>query len=216
MALVLAPEFPLRDWFAELDSIMERSPGFFDGRATIVDISVLKPQRAELVTLLAGLKARSIRVMAIEGAVSVTLDETMPPLVSGGRPAGLVEVPEVTASSPALPVAPAPANLVIDSSIRSGQQILHVEGDVTILGSVASGSEIVAGGSIHVYGALRGRAIAGCAGDANAKIFCSKFEAELIAIDGLYKTADDLGHQWVGQRVQVSLDADAIIVKPLD
>jgi septum site-determining protein MinC len=74
----------------------------------------------------------------------------------------------------------------------------------------------VAGGSIHIYGALRGRAIAGCTGNGRARIFCSKFEAELLAIDGLYKTADDLGTQFHGQRVQVGLDSDSIIVHTLD
>jgi septum site-determining protein MinC len=76
--------------------------------------------------------------------------------------------------------------------VRSGQSIFFPEGDVTIVGSVASGAEVVAGGSIHVYGTLRGRAMAGTAGNASARIFCSKLEAELIAIDGYYKTAEDM------------------------
>ena len=105
---------------------------------------------------------------------------------------------------------------LIEGSVRSGQSILHPEGDVTVLGSVASGSEIVAGGSIHIYGTLRGRAIAGCTGNGKARIFCRKFEAELIAIDGLYKTADDLGGKFLGQPVQVNLDGDSIILKTLD
>ena len=84
--------------------------------------------------------------------------------------------------------------------VRSGQTIEFPHGDVTVIGSVGSGAEIVAGGSIHVYGSLRGRAIAGCTGNGKARIFCRKFEAELIAIDGLYKTADDLGGKFLGWR----------------
>jgi septum site-determining protein MinC len=114
------------------------------------------------------------------------------------------------------PQPPAQTTLLIEGSVRSGQSILHLEGDVTVLGSVASGAEIVSGGSIHVYGALRGRAIAGSTGNARARIFCRKHEAELLAIDGLYKTADDLGPQHRGQPVQVSLDGDSLILKPLD
>ena len=76
--------------------------------------------------------------------------------------------------------------------MRSGQSVIFPEGDVTVLGSVGSGAEIVAGGSIHIYGTLRGRAIAGATGNARARIFCRKLEAELLAIDGLYKTADDM------------------------
>ena len=75
--------------------------------------------------------------------------------------------------------------------MRSGQSIVFIEGDVTVLGSVGSGAEIVAGGSIHVYGTLRGRAMAGATGNARARIFCHRIEAELLAIDGYYKTADE-------------------------
>ena len=76
--------------------------------------------------------------------------------------------------------------------MRSGQSIVFTEGDVTVLGSVGSGAEIVAGGSIHVYGTLRGRAMAGVNGNARARIFCHRVEAELLAIDSYYKTADDI------------------------
>jgi septum site-determining protein MinC len=138
--------------------------------------------------------------------------------VNGGRSAGDIEVPDIEAMPlPAASPQPAPVSaLLIEGSVRSGQSIIHTEGDVTVLGSVASGAEVVAGGSIHIYGTLRGRAIAGCTGNSRARIFCSKFEAELLAIDGLYKTADDLGTQFHGQRVQVNLDSDSIIVQTLD
>ena len=76
--------------------------------------------------------------------------------------------------------------------MRSGQSVIFIEGDVTVLGSVGSGAEIVAGGSIHVYGALRGRALAGATGNARARIFCHRVEAELLAIDSYYRTADDI------------------------
>jgi septum site-determining protein MinC len=216
MALVLAPTDPLDAWFSDLDEVARRSPGFFGGRAIIVDLSAIKLSKPELKKLMASLHEREIRVMGIEGADPAMLELGMPPSVNGGRPAGPVEVPNAAASAPApAPVAPA-KTLLVETSIRSGQSILHAEGDVTILGSVASGAEVVAGGSIHIYGALRGRAIAGCTGDARARIFCSKFEAELISIDGLYKTADDLGPTFRGLAVQVNLDGDSIILKTFD
>jgi septum site-determining protein MinC len=86
---------------------------------------------------------------------------------------------------------PKPTSLLLESPVRSGQSIFS-EGDVTVLGSVGSGAEIVARGSIHVYGALRGRAMAGVNGNAAARIFCQKIEAELLAIDGYYKTAEEI------------------------
>ena len=90
------------------------------------------------------------------------------------------------------------------------------KGDVTVIGSVASGAEVIAGGSIHIYGALRGRAIAGVAGDAKARIFCRKLEAELIAIDGLYKTADDIPPALRGKPAKISLDGDKVLIAALD
>ena len=86
-------------------------------------------------------------------------------------------------------------SLLIDQPVRSGQSIVFEKGDVTIVGSVASGAEVIAGGSIHVYGTLRGRAIAGLAGNTRARIFCRRLEAELLAIDGVYQTADDMDAQ---------------------
>jgi septum site-determining protein MinC len=222
MALVLAPEVPLRDWLEDLDAVSERSPGFFTGRPIIADVSSLKPSKSELKFLLAAFKMRNIRVIGLEGAAPENVDADMPPQISGGKPMGDIDVPDaanaaMAAAGSPFGEAPVPEkSLLIEGSVRSGQSILHPEGDVTVLGSVASGSEIVAGGSIHVYGSLRGRAIAGCTGNGKARIFCRKFEAELIAIDGLYKTADDLGGKFLGQPVQVNLDGDSIILKTMD
>lgn len=221
MALVLAPEVPLRDWLEDLDAVSERSPGFFSGRPIIADVSALKPSKSELKFLLAAFKMRNIRIIGLEGAAPENVEPDMPPQITGGKPAGEIDVPDAADAAVAAVSAfnhqpSADKSLMIEGSVRSGQSILHPEGDVTVLGSVASGAEIVAGGSVHVYGTLRGRAIAGCTGNARARIFCRKFEAELIAIDGLYKTADDLGSKFHGQPVQVNLDGDSIILKTLD
>jgi septum site-determining protein MinC len=104
-----------------------------------------------------------------------------------------------------------PNSLLLDSSIRSGQCIVHPEGDVIVVGSVASGAEVIAGGSIHIYGTLRGRAIAGSR-DARARIFCRKLEAELLSIDGLYMVADDMPAHLRGQPIQVWLDGDSMMM----
>ncbi len=101
-------------------------------------------------------------------------------------------------------------SLVINEPVRSGQSIMFPEGDVTVIGSVASGAEIIAGGSIHVYGALRGRAMAGSLGNVSARIFCRKLEAELLAIDGVYKVAEDIDDKLRGQPVQLWLEDDTI------
>ena len=222
LALVFAPELPFKGWLNELDIVLAQSAGFFAGRAVIVDISNLNVSKREIAALMADLHERGIRIMALEGADPSVAGLGLPPAISGGKPAGMIEVPGITTESdaegePAQAMAgPVTGSLLIEGSVRSGQAIQHMDGDVVVMGSVASGAEVIAGGSIHIYGALRGRAIAGAAGNARARIFSRKFEAELIAIDGLYKTADDLGTNHRGQPVQISLNGDAIIMTALD
>ena len=224
LALVLAPELPLSGWLEDVDAWSARSPGFFLTRPIVLDVSGLELSRQDLTQLIADLHGREIRIMGIEGADPGWLGLGMPPAMRGGRPAGIieaVETPKVVAPVAAPQAAPEPVrapapSLLIDSPVRSGQSIIHTEGDVTVMGSIASGAEVIAGGSIHVYGAIRGRAIAGSVGHAQARIFCRKLEAELLAIDGLYKTADDMPHDLRGRAVQAWLEGDTIRMTSLD
>ncbi|MER9307048.1 septum site-determining protein MinC [Mesorhizobium sp. M0496] len=109
----------------------------------------------------------------------------------------------------------ASGTLMIKAPIRSGQAIVHPHGDVIVLGSVASGSEIIAAGSIHVYGTLRGRASAGALGNTGARIFCRKNEAELLAVDGWYVTAEEMEGVSRGKPVQAFLDGEGLRVATL-
>jgi septum site-determining protein MinC len=185
MALVFAPEPPLEEWLAELDQWSKRSPGYFVGRPIILDVSKLPLDKESLAALIADLHERDIRIMGVEGTKASWLGLGMPPLVSSGRAAGganeIPDVPQPAAApaakpapqgtggpaangkpaaaplpTPAAQPAPQPASYLHDKPVRSGQSVIFPQGDLTILGSVASGSEVVAGGSIHIYGALRG------------------------------------------------------------
>ena len=100
--------------------------------------------------------------------------------------------------------------------MRSGQSIVFPDGDITVLGSVASGAEVIAGGSIHIYGALRGRAFAGLAGNRGARIFCNQVEAELLAIDGHYRIADEIEPSLRSQPIQAWLQDDVTFITPLN
>ncbi len=244
MALVFAPEAPLEEWFRELDEWCRKSPGYFTGRPIILDVAALPLDKEGLAKLIADLSERDIRIMGVEGTKASWLGLGMPPLVSGSRAATTNEPPEIAATRPivtakaeqsAMPAtqgkAPVtaspesvdapeprrqPATLLHDSPVRSGQSVIFPQGDVTIIGAVASGSEVVAGGSIHVYGTLRGRAIAGSTGNPNARIFCNKLEAELVAIDGLYRTADEMDPQFRGRPVQAWLDGETMAMAALN
>lgn len=218
LALSLSPELPFGDWLARLDDLAARSTGFFMRRPVVLDIAGLEIDRAQLRDLVEQLAARQVRIMGIEGARPSLLDSSLPPAMADGRTTSDVEEPvaaeaaqaeavESVAASVALPATSVPS-LVVTEPVRSGQSLIFIEGDVTIVGSVASGAEIVAGGSIHVYGTLRGRAMAGTMGNATARIFCRKLEAELVSIDGYYKTAEDLEPDLRGKAVQFWLEGD--------
>ena len=223
LALALTPELPLEDWLAGLDDLAARSAGFFLRRPVVLDVGDLDVDKAELHDLVEKLGQRNVRVMGIEGARPSLLGADMPPAMSDGRPASDFEppteseadeaqdAPAVETIAAAGPAAAQPtASLVVTEPVRSGQSLFFPEGDVTIVGSVASGAEIVAGGSIHVYGTLRGRAMAGTMGNSSARIFCRRLEAELIAIDGFYKTAEDLDPELHGKAVHVWLEGEAL------
>jgi septum site-determining protein MinC len=114
------------------------------------------------------------------------------------------------------PREPEPNSLLIESPVRSGQSVIFPAGDVIVLGSIASGAEVVAGGSIHVYGTLRGQAFAGSIGNKRARVFCRKLEAELVSVDGYYLTAEMLEQRLHGRAAQAWLDGNMLMVAPLD
>ncbi len=213
VALVLRPEAPVEAWLETLAEQMARSPAFFAGRPVIMDLSALAGLEDSFEALVERLEKRDIRIIGVEGAAPGWTDSEVwgrPPIATNGRSDRFVEVLDETPDAP--PAPPEPTSLVLAGPIRSGQTVLFDKGDVTVVGSVASGAEIIAGGSIHVYGALRGRALAGFSGRPGAHIFCRRMEAELVAIDGVYKLADDMPDALRGKPVHATLDGDSVVM----
>jgi septum site-determining protein MinC len=218
LAVVLSPASPVDQWLERLDDLAARSAGFFLSRPVVLDVSELSLDKAGLKELLAALTERNVGIMGIEGVRPSMIEPGMPPSLKGGKPASDVEVEPVAIAAELPEEKPRAAgevravvpSLVINEPVRSGQSIMFPEGDVTVIGSVASGAEIIAGGSVHIYGALRGRAMAGSLGNVSARIFCRKLEAELLAIDGVYKVAEDIDDKLRGQPVQLWLENDTI------
>lgn len=206
LALVLQPAAPFEAWLQSLAELSRRSPGFFNSRPVVLDISDLRLTDRDLMTLVSALERCGIRVMGFEGARDA-LAPGLPPVLNGGRLTGEIS-PGASKPEAAPPPPPAPASITVEN-VRSGQSIF-ADGDVTVCGAVASGAEVVAGGSIHVYGALRGRAIAGAQGNGSARIFCRRLEAEFLAIDTCYLTAEAIDPALAGQAVQIRSDHDTL------
>jgi len=124
--------------------------------------------------------------------------------------------PATPAAVPAAPAkAPQPGRMQT-SNVRSGQQLYAENCDLTVMATVGAGAEVIADGSIHIYGTLRGRALAGAQGNTTARIFCREFHAELVAIAGHYKVLDDVPDTLRGKAVQVWLEQDQIKIAALD
>jgi len=127
--------------------------------------------------------------------------------------------PPAPVAAPAPPPPPAAApkpGRMQRNAVRSGQQLYAENADLTVLSTVGAGAEVIADGSIHIYGNLRGRALAGAQGNAEARIFCREFNAELVAIAGHYKVLDDIPKELRGKAVQVWLEQDQIKIAALD
>jgi septum site-determining protein MinC len=210
VAFVFAPAVPIVEWLQEIDATLSRSPGFFVGKPVVLDLSAVDLSRPAIAHLVLSLEKRNIRILGIEGVEAARLTSSMPPLLTGGRTCAIQQV------EPEKPDLKAPTSLLLDSPVRSGQSIVFPDGDVTVLGSVGSGAEIVAGGSIHIYGTLRGRAMAGVNGNSSARIYCQKIEAELLAIDGFYQTAEELDAALRNRPAQAWLEGDIMRITPLN
>ena len=215
VAFVFSPVVPIVSWLEEIDATLARSPGFFVGKPVVLDLSAVELSQTGIAHLITSLEQRNIRVLGIEGVDADQVTMNMPPLLTGGRNCILAE------NQPKQPkelkvTKPKATSLVLESPVRSGQSIVFAEGDVTVLGSVGSGAEIVAGGSIHIYGTLRGRAMAGVNGNSAARIYCQKIEAELLAIDGYYQTAEDISDTLRSRPAQAWLAGDIMRITPLN
>ncbi|MCX7115885.1 MAG: septum site-determining protein MinC [Gammaproteobacteria bacterium] len=97
--------------------------------------------------------------------------------------------------------------------VRSGQQLVSKDSDLLVLGSVSPGAELLSEGNIYVYGALRGRALAGMSGDKHARIFCQSLKAELISIAGVYRLSESMDA--VAGPCQIYLHENRIVVEPI-
>ena len=132
----------------------------------------------------------------------------------GNSTSAAQKVKTIAAAPDPAPAAAEPSTMLITQPVRSGQRI-YAHGDLIVTATVSSGTEIMAEGNIHVYGSLRGRALAGVQGDEKARIFCSDLQAELISIAGIYMISEDLSETIQHKPVQVYLQDHSLIIKEI-
>jgi septum site-determining protein MinC len=211
VAFVFSPVVPIIDWLEEVDATLRQSPGFFAGKPVVLDLSAVDLSEHAIAQLVTNFEQRNLRILGFEGVDAARLTASVPPLLMGGRQCAIPnhEPKKIEPKSK-------PPSLLLDSQIRSDQSVVFPEGDITVVGSVSSGAEIVAGGSIHIYGTLRGRAMAGINGNLAARIYCQKVEAELLAIDGYYLTAEQIDATLYDGPTQVWLAGDVVQITPLN
>jgi septum site-determining protein MinC len=218
---------------AALKQQLAETPGFFDQDPVVVDVGALgleADQTLDLQSLIAVLRAHQLVPLAIKGAKQALLAQAKGMgLVDASdariRRSVVLDAPNTPPAEPTPPVvASAPSAplgaMVIDKPLRSGQQVYAKGRDLIVLAMVNAGAEVIADGHIHVYGALRGKAIAGARGNTQAHIFAQVMEPELISIAGVYRTSENaLPKDVLGQVAQVSLqsgpDGDKLLITAL-
>lgn len=221
-AVALRLEAPAdRQMLAELDAQLRQTPQFFTDAPMVIDLEHAAGEviPEDLIGLVEHLRFRKVSVFAVQGA-SHELKAAATALGLITIPAGRA-APIKSASREEAPTAVAAekplrhASRLIADPVRSGQTVLAEDGDLIVVGPVSSGAELIAAGSIHVYGRLRGRASAGVFGDERARIFCQSLDPELLSIAGFYQTSEAMDPLFRRQSVQVFLDGDRLCVEAL-
>jgi septum site-determining protein MinC len=207
-------------------------PDFFDNEPLVIDLSALAANAGELdfPALIALLRQHRLAPLAFKGGGDKQ--------AAAALAAGLVAAPDAVLTRASAPTQPAPEPaaaptepeppqapvalpaLVIDKPLRSGQQVYARGRDLVVMAMVNAGAEVIADGHIHVYAPLRGKAIAGARGNADARIFALSLEPELISIAGIYRTTENaLPPDIWGHATQVRLvpgpDGERLVMEPL-
>ena len=211
LAMVLKPEVPVASWLAEADKWIERSPGFFSGKPVVIDISGLSLTKRDFDALMSGLMIRDIKILGVEGADPAWLGNGLPPLLTRATPGARSEDTKPADASP--PFRGGPGTFVNAHrrarALSVSRSYFHRETSRWSGRWPPALKSSQAARSMST-GPLRGRAIAGFNENPDARIFCHRLEAELLAINGYYSTAEELEPKLRERSVQAWLEHDAV------
>jgi len=209
---------PDAEFYRALDTILAQAPHFFTNAPFVLDLNTAPSigPSFDFIGLTRELRKRRLTLIGVQNG---TIEQNRAALTAGLMTLqGGCDLPEKdpteNGAAAEEPVVPSGALLVTDP-VRSGQRVFSEVGDLVVVASVGSGAELIARGNIHVYGRMRGRALAGVNGNPTARIFCQNLEAELIAIGGLYKTSEEIDPSLRTHRVQAFVRDGTLRIEPL-
>ncbi|WP_058535008.1 septum site-determining protein MinC [Legionella saoudiensis] len=199
----------------QLVETITRAPKLFDRTPVVFDLAAVHQLEFDLNALIQAARTNGMIPVAIQGGSSLhdTLAQCQGLAVlhaSTTQDKPIIER-SIEPSQPQQPEAS--KTKLLTTPVRSGQQFVAKNADLIVTSSVSHGAELLADGSIHVYGALRGRALAGISGDKEARIFCQSLEAELVSIAGFYRLSDAIEPH--NGPCQIYLLDDHIHIEPL-
>lgn len=204
----------------QLTEKVRLAPEFFKDSPVVFDVQKLNEQNQaiDIGALIGLLRSRGLLPVGLRGGTDAQNKQAIAafvPIYSTHNILTANEMQKVAATTPARSIPTETiASTLITQPVRSGQRI-YAAGDLIVLAQVSAGAEILAEGNIHVYGSLRGRALAGVQGNNTARIFCSDLRAELISIAGNYKLSEDLRKTTPNKPVQIYLQDYALIIKDI-
>ncbi|MDS4030851.1 MAG: septum site-determining protein MinC [Candidatus Contendobacter sp.] len=197
---------------------VEQAPSFFNNTPVVIDLEDLaepphKPDEMDfngLYELLRGHGMAPVGVRNGSPELQAVARQAGLPMLPDSRSTGATRKPERSEPAPI-------RSRIVNHPVRSGQQVYAPDGDLIVLGTVSAGAEVIADGNIHIYGALRGRALAGVKGDVETRIFCQSLEAELISIAGRYRISEQINLDPAerGKAMQVHLVDDRLVIDHL-
>lgn len=201
---------------SQIDEAVARAPALFSHAPIVLDFTDIEDVSTDLNALIVALKEKGLLPVAVQtrnqtfSATAACLGlATLNASSAHDREIGVLEHSTDKKDRETF----LSASKMRHSPVRSGQQIANKAGDLIITASVSPGAEVLSGGNIHIYGALRGRALAGLSGDCSVRIFCQSLDAELVSIAGFYKLSDELPQH--KSPCQIYLKDEQIVVEPL-